>query len=180
MIDPAKIKIVGIAGRIGSGKKTAARYLELRGWSRFALADPIKLLVAHEAGGELLKRLPARELWQQLGTECGREAVDPQLWVKLLAARIILANRVAGVDRVVVSDVRFPDEADAIHVWGGKVIRIERTVCEAARTARLHASEEAVARIAADVTIRKDGTLQQLCGEMAAALRNLGIAEDAR
>ena len=39
------LRIIGLAGRAGCGKDLAAAYLELRGYHRVALADPMKLIV---------------------------------------------------------------------------------------------------------------------------------------
>ena len=65
-----------------------------------------------------------RFLMETLGTTWGRETVDPNLWVNMTMAKVeLLLSR--GVS-VVVDDVRFPNEYDAIHQAGGKMVYINR------------------------------------------------------
>lgn len=71
-------------------------------------------------GYEESKKIPEiRQLLQRLGTEGGREALGEDIWVKTLFSLPTSA-------RLVVSDLRFANEAKAIKERGGHVIRIER------------------------------------------------------
>ncbi len=63
-----------------------------------------------------------RSLLQWWGTDY-RRAQDPDYWVKRL--RKTLDNHQPEV--ALITDVRFPNEADAIHAWGGYVVRVIRT-----------------------------------------------------
>ena len=124
--------IIGISGKATSGKDTAVTYLIRRyGGVRIAYADALK----REAQG-LIYRLTGeytdpwkdkhdkmRRFLQVLGTELMR-AWKESVWVDLLIdeARIALTN---GAPAVYVPDVRFPNEVEAIHTAGGKVIRLE-------------------------------------------------------
>ena len=86
-------------------------------------------LSSEEIDGDLKERPCAlfggktpRQAMQWLGTEWGRELVNPSLWID--------AWKVA-VDRepdrlIVVDDVRFSNEAQAIRERGGIVVKIER------------------------------------------------------
>lgn len=91
-----------------------------------------------------------RHLWQTLGTEWGRDIIDNALWVRLLAMRFdsIMRSATAGGRKppfIVIDDVRFPEEAEWIHVHGGKVLRLNRpTMPQASGTktsAEIHRSE---------------------------------------
>lgn len=63
-----------------------------------------------------------RELLQKLGTEAGRNIHGQDCWTNIIK-REIESN---PYDNFVITDVRFPNEADVIGQLGGKVIKIER------------------------------------------------------
>lgn len=117
--------IIGIAGLAGAGKDTAAEAL-LRhcGYTRMALADPIKIIAATYFGVDVHapKTPEVRGLYQRLGTEVGR-AYDPDCWVKFLEHRIgLLPPSLRGV---VIPDVRFRNEAEWVLRKKGLMIYIE-------------------------------------------------------
>jgi|TARA_R110002110_G_scaffold110498_2_gene275365 hypothetical protein len=65
--------------------------------------------------------ITAREFLQYFGTEVCRK-IRPNIWVDSCVNRI---NQ-SGTELAIVSDVRFPNEVDAIQKAGGKVIRLTR------------------------------------------------------
>lgn len=129
--------LLGIAGYAGSGKSTVAKYLvEKYGFRDIALADPLKKACAEifrftdeQLYGSKKEEvdpfwgLTPRDVLQRFGTEAMRNNFGQDLWIRALRRRLdgALPN-----SRFVVSDARFPNEADAIHEWGGEMIRIER------------------------------------------------------
>ena len=141
----------------GSGKSTLAAAMAGHGWRVVKFAAPLKAMVAallREAGEgddviaralegdlksqplEALAGRTPRYTMQTLGTEWGRGAMASDIWVRLAIMR---ANRLraAGV-AVIVDDMRFENEAQAIRDAGGKLVRITRP--DAAQLAG-HASE---------------------------------------
>lgn len=64
-------------------------------------------------------RMTYRELLQKLGTEGVRNVIHPNAWVNALIGE----NR---GQNWIITDVRFPNEADAVKATGGVMIRIER------------------------------------------------------
>ena len=82
------------------------------------------------------------------------------------------ARRRAQLDRpgtpVVLTDVRFPNEAEAIQAAGGRLVRVVRPGQD---TSDQHISETALDDLVADVEIQNDGTLD----ELRAAARALGL-----
>ena len=84
-------------------------------------------------------KLTPRKLLQILGTEAGRQVIHPNIWVNALFADYIGNNvftvteddGMSGTQELVypnwiITDVRFPNEAQAIKDRGGIVIRINR------------------------------------------------------
>lgn len=161
--------ILGLTGRAGAGKDTVAEYLcSVHGFERYAFAEPIRdmataLLVAagidyahlFERG---LKEQPiaglgpdaaisGRQILQSLG-DWGR-AQHPDFWVRI-AARALglhdLPNSSPVHHRIVVTDVRYPNEAAWIVALGGRIVRVLR---DAAPAIRSHDSESHTATLLA-------------------------------
>lgn len=131
-------QVIGICGGKGQGKDTVAQHLRTRfSMRQIAFADPMKAALAvmfnvpehifHEPDlkekplPELLGRTP-RYLMVTLGTEWGRDLVHPELWTTLLSRRLDLA--VGERMSVVVSDVRFDNEAQIILDRGGELWQV--------------------------------------------------------
>jgi hypothetical protein len=126
--------IIGLCGKIASGKSTAASYLETRyGFKRVRFAGPLKAMMAalglshaeieghlKERPCDLLGGKTPRFAMQTLGTEWGRNLIDSELWVRAWL------RATEGWPLVVADDVRFPNEAKAVRDAGGLLIRIER------------------------------------------------------
>lgn len=142
--------ILGLLGRAGHGKTTAARWLrEERGYEIVSLADPLKRVAATVMGfshaqlyGTQAEKeaidprygMSARTFLQRLGTEGMRAEYGLDVHVRAML------RRCAPGGLYVVDDVRFVDEVAAINAAGGAVIRI---VCTDAPSANVlsHSSE---------------------------------------
>lgn len=133
------IPLIGLSGYARSGKDTAAAALIEAGWERRAFADtlreflyavnpvipikgkPYRLARLVDAyGWEAVKVAhdEVRELLQRLGTDAGRKILGENVWVTATLAGI--------TQPTVVTDVRFPNEADAVRARGGLVVRVLR------------------------------------------------------
>lgn len=180
------IHVVGLTGYAGSGKDTAASGLVAAGFQRMAFADGVRelalavdpwiasqglspvplrlsLLVARR-GWHWAKGCPeVRETLQNIGKGV-RDIVGPQAWVDALELRW----RDAGRPDVVVTDVRYPNEAAWIQRWGGVVIRVDRP---GVGPVNGHESETLVGAIAADATVVNDGTEAELRDRVAEMVR---------
>jgi len=182
--------IVGICGPINSGKDTVASVLcDEYNFLRVAFADSLKdfclrmfpdLLDEETLWGPSEKRTPeCRHLLQQLGTDVAR-AFDPDVWVKHTMKRIALLQS-EGLDAlgrhnptkpgrsIVISDVRFPNEAKGIREQGGFLLSITRPqnydIVGTKDDARTHASETSIFEIPSELftaRIVNNGTLDDL------------------
>lgn len=168
--------IVGICGPINSGKDTVATILcEEFNFLQVAFADSLKdfclkmfpdILNEETLWGPSEKRTPeCRHLLQQLGTDVAR-TFDPDVWVKHTMKRIALLQH-EGLDAlgkhgptkpgrsIVISDVRFPNEAAGIRAQGGFLISITRPqnydLVGAREWARTHASETSISEIPSEL-----------------------------
>lgn len=81
-----------------------------------------------------LIKLTPRKLLQLLGTECGRQIIHPNIWINATFADWKKESFFAGSEIVekypnwIITDVRFPNEVQAIKDRGGIVIRVNRRI----------------------------------------------------
>jgi hypothetical protein len=173
-------QIVALCGYAGAGKDDAAKGLVAEGWTRIGFADAVKdsLLalsplvfddrvvrskvssvanLVSEGGWELAKSNPdVRTMLQRMGCEASRDIHGQDCWLKIMRRKIQ-----AAPGNVVITDLRFKNEADAVRSWGGKVIRIDRPgVCPV----NGHASEKL--EFEPDEVILNDGTIEDLQGTL--------------
>ena len=71
-----------------------------------------------------------RQIWIELGNAVRR--IDPDLWVKKVVDRIRRQARCFAYRprAFIITDVRFPNEAHAIHSWGGVLVKVNRPALE--------------------------------------------------
>ena len=149
--------LIILSGKSGSGKDTVADYLLTKGFTKLALATPVKDIVSIITGWdrELLEgtteesrkfreevKSPycktGRELLQYIGTDLFRNQLSEDVWINILISKIQ-----KGVNYVV-SDVRFNNEIkkllelDDIKV---KPIYIIRELGQSQNQGQSHSSE---------------------------------------
>lgn len=141
--------LIGVTGFAQHGKDTLAHVLvEDYGFMQMSFAGPLKDLayrlspyvvegfkdgewkptrlaaLVDDIGWEAAKQYPeVRRTLQVLGTEA-RNLIDQDVWVHA-AANLLSQVALQPLD-VVFSDVRFPNEAEFIKAWGGKIIAVHR------------------------------------------------------
>ena len=162
--------LIGLAAAAGSGKDTAADHLCARyGFVRASFAEAprvmLEALLSHIGVDHAwlheprLKESPMpvlehsyRTLMQTLGTEWGRNMVGHGLWVRVLEHHLGLDVAQPVHDRIVVTDVRYPNEAALLRQHGGHLVGITRPDAPAVRP---HSSEAHFAELhaEADTTI---------------------------
>lgn len=175
--------LIGLTGYAGSGKDTVRAILEERhDFDGIAFADPIRdmLTALLESMGldnrwltdrELKEKpiqgleLSYRQMAQALGTEWGR-ALKESMWLDIAAAKVAMYSQYNSPG-IVISDVRFPNEAAWIRAQGGKIWTIVRPGIEPVRA---HASEDLIATLPYDYVIYNQGTIDDLPKAVEAAL----------
>jgi hypothetical protein len=166
--------ILGLSGKKHSGKSTVANHLvEKHGFLEMSWADPLKVHIGqnlmefnHEqVFGDLKDTVD--EFWgdtpraflQKIGTDLFRE-MDEDFWVKI-GSRKIKDWEKDRVEKIVVSDCRFPNEFKAIKDLGGFTLRVAR---EDYHTPDFHESETALDGVTADGSISAaSGNIDGLC-----------------
>ena len=191
--------IIGISGKAGSGKDTAAKMLEVlyanpdisyedfanKRYKNFAdiqivhFADSLKETVQvlfrigeWETNTQEGKKTTinwigktVRELLQGIGQGL-RDAIDPNLWVKILFANT------EGWTNYIIADVRYPNEIKAIKERNGVLIRIDRKGTGAGN----HNSETALDDYKEwDVHIENNGSIEDLFEAMKIFIKNYPI-----
>jgi hypothetical protein len=172
--------IIGISGYARSGKDTVAKYLvENHGFKRIAFADAIRHmlldldpyvgigysnnshitisdLVSIEGWDNAKSHPEIRRLLQDLGVSA-RQHLGEDVWIK--AALRTLSNG----EPIVITDVRFKNEADAIKDLNGKIWRVIRPGVDAVNG---HISETQMDRYPVDDLILNDGDIKKLENEV--------------
>jgi hypothetical protein len=173
--------LVGLCSpAMGSGKTTVAEILERQhGFVRNPLAFTLKemtetfltsvgfspydareLILDPELKEAPIKELGGvtpRHLMQTLGTEWGRNCIHENVWVEVCIHRAKYWLRQGR--SVVIDDVRFPNEADAIRAAGGIIIRVIRP---GAHVTSSHASEGALDSYEVDHQLMNQSTAENL------------------
>ena len=191
--------IIGISGKAGSGKDTAAKMLEVlyanpdisyedfanKRYKNFADIQIVHFADSLKETAQVLFRIgewetntqegkkttinwigkTVRELLQGIGQGL-RDAIDPNLWVKILFANT------EDWSNYIIADVRYPNEVYAIKKRNGVRIRIDRKDAGAGN----HSSETALDNYKEwDVHIENNGSIEDLLKTMKIFIKNYPI-----
>lgn len=163
--------VIGLCGRAQSGKTSVGNMLENQhGFLHFSFAHFLRQFITQlgvatdpmfQLERDKNKPLPwaggrtPRYLMQTLGTEWGRQLIDPDLWVSHTMARVA-----RHPDRhVVISDLRFDNEARAVYAAGGVIVEVQRNAAESHHT---HVSERGISRGMIDAVIVNNSSITTL------------------
>lgn len=178
--------LIGLTGYAGAGKNATADILVARneGWVQMAFADALRDMavaldpyvhcgqprhftegsgpfarytdVLRAVGYQTAKSYPdVRRMLQRLGTEAVRGVLGDNTFVDEMMQRVVLSE----APHIVITDVRFENEAATIRAAGGYIVRVCRPGVERVGD---HASEAAINAIATDVVISGGHNLEQL------------------
>jgi hypothetical protein len=184
-------RLIGIGGRLRSGKDTVADYLVERQeftkeWMSRPLDDAMKILDpliqmpgqegatfqrytwlrGHSDYTEAKKNPEVRRFLQVLGTDFGRKMIHEDVWVNIAAKSI--QELLDRGEHVVLTGVRFPNELEMIKRLGGDTWWIERPGVD---TSSEHESEQALKWSDFDLPMINNSTLTDLYNLVTHALR---------
>lgn len=108
------------------------------------------------------EKLTSRVIQQVVGTEAGREGLDPNLWTTIAGRKV--RRLLDKGERVVVDDMRFPNEYDMVKQMGGECWciynpRVPIPVSD-------HPSEGLLSNHSFNVALINDGTVEDLHREV--------------
>lgn len=128
--------IIGLHGKVGSGKDTVAREI-LKSFPEYSFKRKsfgynVKKIVSIITGIDMRTILSRKiktfylkswnmtvgEMFQKIGTNALRDAFDDDIWIKSLF------NNINDDDNIIITDVRFINEAKSIKDRGGYLIKI--------------------------------------------------------
>ena len=161
--------IIGLSGYARSGKDEVAKILvEEYGYTRAAFADKIREFLYEtnpQIGGNRLQHLidtygwevaksqpEVRHLLQSIGVGA-RKLLGDDIWIYQVLKDLHPS------DKVVISDVRFINEAECIGARGGQLWRIKRPGVEPIND---HVSENELDGYKVDMILKNEGTLEDL------------------
>lgn len=176
------ITLIGLVGPAGSGKDTAAqRLVEQHGFVAYALAEPIRTMLyalfseANIPSGQLfspeskaqpidaLHGATPRHLMQSLGTEWGRKLVGEDVWLTVAERHLgLLAGDEPVADRIVITDVRFANEAAWVRRHGGTLVSLERPGAGLQGSTASHSSEAHITEIDTHLALMNNGSIAAL------------------
>lgn len=140
------MNIIGVTGFKGSGKDTVGQFFEQHGYTVISFADSLKDCVSVVFGWDrtmLEGRSPKSRKWREendpwwaeklgvdffsprlamtrFGTDIMRQYFHDDIWI------INTERKINQHERVIITDVRFPNEMALIKRLGGKSIRVRR------------------------------------------------------
>lgn len=127
------MKLIGISGKMHSGKSYVSDILtDKYGYRRLSFAGPLKDDLREM--GFLDADIDQKPTWMRLLMQAygqARRAEDPDHWVNRLLDQLqqeLIRERAAlfpEESRIVIDDLRFENEADALRVWADKVPQVE-------------------------------------------------------
>lgn len=180
--------IVGLSGYAQSGKDTVAQVLvDNYGFTRVAFADKIREFLyeinpmvgcspsgylkdlVDLKGWDTAKQEPqVRRLLQDLGVGA-RKVFGDDIWIYQVL------KDVHPSDKVVISDVRFINEAECISARGGELWRIKRPGVTAVNA---HVSETQIDDYPVDHVVNNEGDVKDLWEEVLMLCHHMGLDDD--
>lgn len=152
--------VFAFTGLAGSGKDSAADALQTCPFfAKVSFADPIRDMLSaigvpvkaiYERNSPFGKEDPLpnfcgvslRRMMQTLGTEWGRDQIDPNFWVALTSHKIQRNRNLKKFS--VITDLRFDNEAKMIKDLGGVIIKINAAGKSFAGSTYSHTSESGI------------------------------------
>jgi len=185
------MKLIGLSGLARSGKDTVGdRLVSEHNFKRYAFADPLKRAGSEMFGipledfhsddkKEVVNKFwgfSPRQIAQLIGTEGGRELFRDDIWVRRAHLEYITHlettammpkdrydnNSVPGLGGMVITDVRFPNEAEWIKEYDGIIIHINRPGADGVVGEAAHASEAGYPDELKDYIVENAGSLDDL------------------
>ena len=167
--------LLGVCGKKGAGKDTVGNYIiEKYGYSQYAFAKPLKKIIKElfdlsdeQLYGSLKETIDPRWnttpriLMQYIGTELFREQLKkliPELSCENLWIRKFHDWYSTQTQNVIITDIRFIDEMNAVKQNNGVIIKVVRDL----GITDSHISEQFFQTVTPDHIIENNGSMEEL------------------
>lgn len=118
--------------------------------------------------------MTVRAFMQKLGTDAMRYGLHPDVWVNALMSEYKYTPDGLLLENWIITDVRFPNEAQAIKDKGGFIVRVNRYPPGVSpKLMDLHESEVALDDWEFDHVIWNNGTIEDLINQIKEILRKI-------
>ena len=194
--------IIGVSGYSGCGKDTVGTILqqidkdshwEIKKWAgklkqvaelltgipveKFEDQESKKTNLGKQWNDRINNPMSVRDFLQKLGTEGLRDGLHTNTWVNALMAdyKCVPADRAPNgwdCDNWIITDTRFPNEAQAIKDAGGIIIRVTRPGIGPVND---HPSETGLNQWKFDYEIQNDSSLNELINSVRIFKQKFGI-----
>ena len=181
--------LVGITGYKRHGKDTVGDYLvNFHGYRKIAFADSLKTALSavfkfnhDQLYGDLKEtvdpfwNITPREAMQKIGTDLMRNLFRDDIWVKCLEREIVEIWKKDPSAKLIIPDVRFPNELEMVKRLGGCMVRVTRPTLEptlspeqntpeqnASAIPEQHSSESHISSFVVDYDVTNNGTIDDL------------------
>jgi|ETNmetMinimDraft_8_1059916.scaffolds.fasta_scaffold13216_3 hypothetical protein len=184
--------LIGITGYKRSGKDTAGEYFIERGYIKYAFAGPLKkacqeifMFTDEQTEGKDKEKyddrwnISARKVFQRFGTEIFREnladfypemeKIKENFWTyrfKIWYENQLEINKDV---KIVVTDVRFDNEANIIKELGGIIIKVKR---KNKKNLDQHKSETSIEKIKCDYLVKNDSNIENYYKKLSKIVKN--------
>lgn len=184
--------LIGITGYKRSGKDTAGEYFIKQGYIKYAFAGPLKkacqeifMFTDEQTEGKDKEKyddrwnISARKVFQRFGTEIFREnladfypemeKIKENFWTyrfKIWYENQLEINKDV---KIVVTDVRFDNEANIIKELGGIIIKVER---KNKKNLDQHKSETSIEKIKCDYLVKNDSNIENYYKKLTKIVKN--------
>ena len=123
--------LIAISGKANTGKDHVSKLIQrIYGYYPFSFALHFKMelvgmgKVVYE---DVMDTKPphVRDMIQQRGTENGRVLHGDDIWIQTVDSWFTYFSKNWNINKFIITDIRFPNEADYVKRVGGKVFRIQ-------------------------------------------------------
>lgn len=121
---------------------------------------------------EIITKMTVRDMLQKLGTEAMRNGLHPDTWINALMCdykKVKDKDEEYSYPNWIITDVRFPNEYEAIKSKGGVIIRVNRN--ESEKESIKHVSETALDDYIYDYVINNDSDINNLTSSIEVFLK---------
>ncbi len=184
--------LIGITGYKRSGKDTAGEYFIELGYIKYAFAGPLKkacqeifMFTDEQTEGNDKEKLDnrwnisARKVFQRFGTEIFRENladfypemenIKENFWAYRFKIWYENQLKINKDIKIVVTDVRFDNEANIIKELGGIIIKVER---KNKKNLDQHKSETSIEKIKCDYLVKNDSNIENYYKKLSKIVKN--------